>query len=128
MRAIEKEIKGRRRFLLQSGIDISDQRLWSFFVPKSFSKSERQLFLKLCVPNSGVLSKSEAEEIKVLETNNVTYLKLMAEIEVAQTKLTKLKKQYDEDFSLSEPSPSVEELNKDEFNKEDEDALAQMID
>ena len=44
----------------------------------------------------------------MLETNNVTYLKLMAEIEAAQAKLTKLKKQYDKDFSLSEPSPSIE--------------------
>ena len=98
------------------GAAVSNGRLWPILQPKGFNQSERKLFLRICVPNSGVLSKNESEQLQVLASNNVTYLKLIAEIETITTKLTKLKKQYDEEFSLFKDSPSVEIMSKDEFN------------
>ena len=80
-------------------VDINNSKLWPFLHPKGFLKSERQLFLKLCVPNSGVLSKNETEQIQALEANNVTYLKLLSEIEVIVNRLDFLKKEYNEQFT-----------------------------
>ena len=59
----------------------------AFSASEGILKSERQLFLKLCVPNSGVLSKNETEQIQALEVNNVTYLKLLSEIEEKEKNL-----------------------------------------
>ena len=73
-----------------------------------------------------MLSKNESEQLQVLASNNVTYLKLIAEIETLTTKLTDLKKQYDEEFSLSDASLSVEIMSKDELNDEDEDLLEEI--
>ena len=43
------------------GIGFHDQQLWPILQPKGFLQTKRQLFLKLCVPNSGVLSKNESK-------------------------------------------------------------------
>jgi len=76
------------------------------------------------VPNSGVLSKNESEQLKVLEENDVTYLKLLADVESAGKKLTSLRKRYDKEFlSSSEGSPSVEELSEDKEDGEDVDEI-----
>jgi len=108
------------------GAAVSDGRLWPILQPKAFNQSERKLFLRICAPNSGVLSKNESEQLQVLASNNVTYLKLIAEIETLTTKLTDLKKQYDEEFSLSDASPSVEIMSEDELNDKDEDLLEEI--
>ena len=73
-----------------------------------------------------MLSKNESEQLQVLASNNVRYLKLIKEIETLTTKLTYLKKQYDEEFSLSDASLSVEIMSKDELNDEDEDLLEEI--
>ena len=109
---------------LEKGIAVHDQQLWPILQPKGFLRTERQLFLKISVPNSGVLSKNESKQLKVLEENDVTYLKLLANVESAGKKLTSLRKKYDEEFlSSSEGSPSVEELSKDEEDGEDVDEI-----
>ena len=106
------------------GIAVHDQQLWPILQPKGFLRTERQLFLKISVPNSGVLSKNESEQLKVLEENDVTYLKLLANVESAGKKLTSLRKKYDEEFlSSSEGSPSVEELSEDKEDGEDVDEI-----
>ena len=96
---------------------------------KKFLKAERQLFLRLCVPGSGVLSKNEKEQIAVLRNNDVTYLKLLAAVETAQKELTELQKHYADKFSLSNAvSSSVEEqsssvvecMNEDYYNDEED--------
>ena len=67
-----------------------------------------------------MLSKNESEQLKVFKENDVTYLKLLANVESTGKKLTSLEKQYDKEFlSSSESSLSVEELNKDKKDKED---------
>ena len=101
-------------------IGINNPKLWPFLHPKGFLKSERQLFLKLCVPNSGVLSKNESEQIQALEANNGTHLKLLAEIEVTVTRLIILKKEYNDEFS-SHTSHSAEQLKHHKDNEENDD-------
>ena len=46
---------------------------------------------------------------------------MIAETETTAKKLTQLEKEYDEEFSSSKASPSVEILSKDELNNEDND-------
>ena len=99
------------------GAAVSDGRLWPILQPKAFNQSKRKIFLRICVPNRGVLSKNESKMLQVLSSNNVTYLKLIAEIKIITTKLTEIKKQYGEEFSLSKASLSIERMSKDEFNK-----------
>ena len=70
------------------------------------------------------MSKNESKQLKVLEKNDVTYLKLLADVKSAGKKLTSLKKRYDKEFlSSSEGSPSVEEISKDKEDGEDVDQL-----
>ena len=45
-----------------------------------------------------------------------------------RAKLTKLQKRYEEELSLSEASPSVEVLSKDELNDGDDDNMLDEID
>ena len=101
----------------------SDPTLWNLLAPKQFTKAERQLFLKLCVANSGVLSKNETEQLKVLKDNNVTYLRLLAAVEATHKKLTALQKEYDERFSDSDKETceeaSVEEIDNVCCNEEE---------
>ena len=66
----------------------SDPTLWNLLAPKQFTKAEKHLFLKLCVANSGLLSKNETDHLKVLKDNNVTYLRLLAAVEATHKKLT----------------------------------------
>ena len=101
----------------------SDPTLWNLLAPKQFTKTERQLFLKLCVANSGVLSKNETEQLKVLKDNNVTYLRLLAAVEATHKKLTALQKEYDKRFSDSDKETceeaSVEEIDNVCCNEEE---------
>lgn len=68
-----------------------------------------------------VLSMNEPKQLKVLETNNVAYLKLLTEVDTTEIKVTELKKRYDKNFPSSEFLPSVEdvveEMSEDEWNK-----------
>ena len=89
-------------------------------------KSERQLFLKLCVPGSGVLSKCEKDHIEVLRKHDVTYLKLLGAVEAAQKRVINLQKEFDDCFpsrsSVEQESLTVDETN-DENYYEDEDEM-----
>ena len=75
----------------------------------------------MSIPNSGVLSKNEAEHIKVLRDKNVTYLCLLADVQTLETKLVTLQKEYDASFPSGDDSPTVnnsvefveEEINND---------------
>ena len=101
--------------------------MWPILLPKYFIKAEHQLFLKLCVPKSGVLGKDEKEQFQVLQKHNVTYLKILAEVETHRRKLTELQKQYDKELSSREASLTVELLSKDEGNEEVDDILDEML-
>ena len=56
---LEKLVQKKTRAAAGIGIDIRDKWIWSILQPKAFIKAEHQLFLKLCVPKSGVLCKDE---------------------------------------------------------------------
>ena len=76
------------------------------------------------MPNSGVLSKNESNQLKVLEKNDVIYLKLLTDVESTGKKLTSLKKRHDKEFLFSsEGVLSVEEMSKDKEDGEDVDQL-----
>ena len=62
----------------------------------------------------------------MLKEHNITYLMFLAEVKTTNRKLTKFQKRYDKELSLSEASPSVDFLSKNEFNNEDDDMLDQM--
>ena len=118
-------VENKRKAAEAPNIFIDNPSLWKICTPKAFSKAERQVFLKMSVPNSGVLSKNEAEHIKVLRDNNVTYLCLLADVQTTETKLVTLQKEYDTSFPSGDDSSTVdksvefveEKINKD-INKE----------
>ena len=67
-----------------------------------------------------MLSKNESEQLKVFKENDVTYLKLLANVKSTGKKLTSLKNQYDKEFLCSSDSSlSVEELSEDKKGEED---------
>ena len=70
------------------------------------------MILRLCAPESKVLSKGEREHIDVFQKCNVTYLKIMAAIEDKNIKLTSLRKQLEE--QRLEEQESVETIESDD--------------
>ena len=110
-------VEKKRKAAEASNISVDNPSLWQICTPKAFSKLERQVFLKMSVPNSGVLSKNEAEHIKVLRDKNVTYLCLLADVQTLETKLVTLQKEYDASFPSGDDSPTVN--NSVEFVEEE---------
>ena len=53
-------VEKKRKAAEASDISVDNPSLWKICTPKAFSKAERQVLLKMSVPNSGVLSKNEA--------------------------------------------------------------------
>ena len=62
--------------------------LWHFCTPKAFTAAERNVILRICAPESKVLSKGKCEHIDVFWKHNITYLKIMAAIEDKNIELT----------------------------------------
>ena len=83
--------------------------------------------MKLCLPNSGVLSKNETKQVKVLRDNNVTYLKLLAAVETTNKTLTSSQKEYDDKFSAfdnpRDQEASVEEIENKGCNNNDQENI-----
>ena len=107
MKKLEKQVEGaqgvltewetvlekRRRTAEAKELPINDASLWTFLVPKSFTAAERKVILRLCAPESKVISKGEREHLDVFKKENVTYLKVLAAVEGKKIELTELKKQ-----------------------------------
>ena len=55
----EKLIAKRQRAAEKNQTTINAPELWKMNIAGMFTKAERQCILKICVPNSGVLSKDE---------------------------------------------------------------------
>ena len=110
------------------GIPIADGSWWKIQTESANTKANRCLFLKMCVPGSGVLGKKESEQLQVLVKHDVTYLKLLSVAETLQKELTSLQKEYDECMSSSAfLLSSVEKEQTEDYNEEDEDILEPFV-
>ena len=108
-----------------ANVFISNPTLWRIAIPKMFTKSEHQLFLKLCAPASGVLLKSKSKQIEMSVKHDVSYLKLLAAVEAGQKKLTGLQKQCDTlCFSSLLDQSSFVNCADNNYNNEDNGDLA----
>ena len=108
-KSLEKEIKDatktltewtkleakRRQMAVQRHIQWSDDSLWRLTVVGSFTAEERKCILKLCVPNSGVLSKGEKEHVSIFVSKGVTLVSILAAIDVMRKQLTCSQKELD---------------------------------
>ena len=82
----------RRKTAEAKGLSVDDPSLWMFLTTKAFTAAERKVILRICAPDSGVLSKGEREHIDIFRKENVTYLKILAAVEGKKIELTNLKK------------------------------------
>ena len=126
----DKCTKKKEQAAATAAISIDDPQLWDIYGEGKHTAAERKCFLKLCVENSGVLGKNERVQLTCLQENDVTRLLLLAAVETMKTKLTALKKEYDDKFSrpdtLVDRQLSVEEsANDDDVSLEDE--MIEMI-
>ena len=62
---------------IAQNMSIGQRELWEFTSGK-FKTEERKILLRLCAPDSKVLSKKEPEQLKVLIEERVTYLGIMS--------------------------------------------------
>ena len=75
-----------------AGLEVAAAELWPMTAGR-WKADDRKIFLKLCVPDSGVISKSEEVQLSVLVEHDVTYLKFMSCKETMAKKLTELRNQ-----------------------------------
>ena len=76
----EKLVAKRKQTAEKNQTTIDTLKLWKVNVAGTFTKAERQCILKICVPNSGVLSKDEKEHIRTFENNNGAYARMKSEV------------------------------------------------
>ena len=109
-----------------AGLEVKAPELWTMTTGR-WKADDRKIFLKLCVPDSGVISKSEEVQLSVLVEHDVTYLKLMSCKETMTTKLTALRNrlsQLEADASNETNDVCEVDVSDDEERLIDEDFLA----
>ena len=114
----------------KAGVAVEDPSLW-VLTPQKTTKIEQQLFLRMCVPESKKLGKKPDKQIECLRNNNVTYLRLLAARETIESKLTSLKKLYEEQFcsksSVEVDTNSDNETIGSEVDQWDDDDFVEML-
>ena len=124
----EKLIAKQKRAAEKNQTTVNAPELQKMNVAGTFTKAERQCILKICVPNSGVLSKDEKEHIRTFESNNVTIMKMMSDVHQLKDRLTFLQKQLDECLSVDQENNSLPDPIKITSNEDEEDCFSEIED
>ena len=92
----DKLVHKQQQTVVKKGLLCSNPELWQITVVENFMAAERKCILRLCVPNSNVLSKGEEEHIKMFTLKGVIFLNIMTSVDVMRKKLTSSQKELDE--------------------------------
>ena len=125
-----------RQMAVTRHIEWNNDNLWWLTVVGSFFTAEkRKCILKLCVPNSGALSKGEKEHVSIFVNKGVSLVSILTAINVMRKQLTCSQKELDEINHLSAaPVPvgeTIEPNTTDKrhlFNKQDMILIDEAID
>ena len=128
---LDKLVAKRNSSAARRGLSPDDANLWLFKTAGQFTKSERTCILKLCVPNSGVISKKELEHIKCFETNDVTLHTLNRDADKLRNELTSWQKQLRDVSEVREDLETSVEIagceDEDRFSNFDNKMLDSML-
>ena len=98
---------------MSKGVPVDSPELWTIAAGR-YSAAERKILLKLCAPDSKVLSKNEETQLRVMSEKQVSYLSMLSAKEKLTNELSSLWKDQAEMTSHDADPITETETNDDE--------------